>query len=251
VTIVNKSSGSRAGSRVAVVLALALAALGVALGVWQLNRADEKEHLTELRQTRTDWAVLGRPSPLSGQAGKSLAWQSGLQPSDLDQQRVLLDGEWLHDRTIALDNRAWEGRPGVHVLTPLRLPDASIVWVNRGWMPKPPGMGPAPEMPRAERPEKIEGVALASVMRRVELSSSPDQLRQGRLWQNFDWDAAQDWIPGKVWPVIVWQTSDNGDGLLRRVPEVKDDVPKHLGYALQWFLLTALALFFAWRLRPQ
>ena len=29
------------------------------------------------------------------------------------------------------------------------------------------------------------------------------------------------------------------------------DVPKHMGYAAQWFLLTALALFFAWRLRPR
>ncbi len=92
---------------------------------------------------------------------------------------------------------------------------------------------------------------LGSVMRRMELSSNPAQLRQGRLWQNFDWDAAQEWLPGDAWPVIAWQTSDNDDGLARAVPEVRSDVSKHMGYAIQWFLLTALALFFAWRLRPR
>lgn len=233
-------------------VALALALVGVALGVWQLNRAEEKRHLTELRETRTNSMALGLSSTGAKPQGMSaMAWSNSLAPSDFDQQRVLLKGTWIHERSIALDNRAWNGRPGVHVLTPLRLPDESLVWVNRGWMPKAPGAGPAPKMPAAANPQELEGVALASVMRRVELSSSPDQLRQGQLWQNFDWDAAQQWIPGKVWPVIVWQTSDNGDGLLRRVPEVTDDVPKHLGYALQWFLLTALALFFAWRLRPR
>jgi cytochrome oxidase assembly protein ShyY1 len=57
-------------------------------------------------------------------------------------------------------------------------------------------------------------------------------------------------MPAETWPVIVWQTSENGDGLRRRVPEVTGDVPKHLGYALQWFLMGLVALFFAWRLRP-
>jgi cytochrome oxidase assembly protein ShyY1 len=97
----------------------------------------------------------------------------------------------------------------------------------------------------------MAGVALASVMRRMELSSAPQDLRDGNVWQNFDWDAANTWLKGNVWPVIVWQADDTADGLRRKLPEVSSDVPKHLGYALQWFLMSAAALFFAWRLRPQ
>jgi surfeit locus 1 family protein len=186
VTIVNKSSRSRASSLLAVGVALVLAMVGVALGVWQLNRAEEKRHLTELRETRTNSTALGQSSSGAKPQGMTaMAWSNSLAPSDLDQQRVLLKGTWIHERSIALDNRAWEGRPGVHVLTPLRLPDDSLIWVNRGWMPKAPGAGPAPKMPAAVNPQELEGVALASVMRRVELSSSPEQLRQGRaacLW---------------------------------------------------------------------
>jgi surfeit locus 1 family protein len=154
------------------------------------------------------------------------------------------------DQSIALDNRAWDGRAGVHVLTPLRLGDQSIVWVNRGWMEKAPGLQTVafpPAIPAVDLP----GVALASVMRRMELSRNETTLRQGTVWQNFDWESAAQRVKGNVWPVIVWQTGENSDGLLRRLPELSSDVPKHLGYAAQWFLLASVALFFGWRLRPR
>ncbi len=229
---------------IAVAVALSLAILGVGLGVWQLGRADDKRSMVNARLERQLALALGLDQP----------WKPGLAAQSLDQQVVTLTGRWRHDKSIVLDNRAWEGRAGVHVLTPLQLPDKSLVWVNRGWAPKAPGAlapGEFKTPPLANDPNAMTGVALASVMRRIELSDDPQQLRQGLVWQNFDWTLAQQRVSGNVWPVIVWQTSDNADGLLRRVPEVASDVPKHLGYALQWFLMSAVALFFAWRLKPR
>ena len=232
---------SRRGAWLAVIVALLLAALGVGLGVWQLGRAQEKQ---DLMDRRLDRASLMEP-------GEVRRWQPNFTADDLDQQRVRITGRWLHDKTIALDNRARDGQAGVHVLTPVLLTDLSILWVNRGWLTKPPGVLTLPAIPVPNDPVALEAVMLGSVMKRMELSSNPEQLRQGRLWQNFDWDAAEAWLPGDAWPVIAWQVEDNGDGLARAVPEVRSDVPKHMGYAAQWFLLTALALFFAWRLRPR
>lgn len=226
---------------IAVVVALALAALGVGLGFWQLGRADEKQAMVDLRSERDRDVAIGDAMP----------WRDGLSAQSLDQQRVLLTGLWLTDKSIALDNRAWEGQAGVHVLTPLQLKDGSLVWVNRGWWPKPPGVTQVDLPSPAGDAVGLPGVAQASVMRRMELSSAPQDLRQGRVWQNFDWAAARTWLSGNTWPVIVWQTGDTADGLRRKVPEVSSDVPKHLGYALQWFLMSAAALFFAWRLRPK
>ena len=159
-------------------MAIALAVLAIALGVWQLGRASDKQAMMDLRSARQDAFMLGR----------ELRWRTDIKSEMLDQQRVTLQGQWLGDASVALDNRAWEGRPGVHVLTPMRLADGSLVWVNRGWAPKAPGVTefriPQPDTKAA----LIEGVALASVMRRMELSSDPASLRQGNLWQNFDWD---------------------------------------------------------------
>jgi surfeit locus 1 family protein len=236
--MVNKS-GWRAW--IAVAVALGLTGLGIGLGIWQLGRADEKQAMMDLRAARDHVVALG----------KELRWQPDHSPALLDQQRVHLTGRWLADKSIALDNRAWDGQAGVHVLTPLRLQDGSVVWVNRGWWPKPPGVAQADLPPPAGDANGLSGVALASVMRRLELSSAPQDLRQGNVWQNFDWGAARAWLAGDVWPVIVWQTAESDDGLRRKLPEVSNDVPKHLGYALQWFLMSAAALFFAWRLRPK
>jgi surfeit locus 1 family protein len=232
---------SRWGAWLAVVVALLLAVAGIGLGVWQLGRAQEKQ---DLMDRRLDRANLMEP-------GEVRRWQPTVTADDLDQQRIRITGRWLHDKTIALDNRARDGQAGVHILTPVLLNDLSILWVNRGWLAKPPGVMTLPAIPVPTDPVGLEAVMLGSVMKRMELSSNPDQLRQGPLWQNFDWDAAEAWLPGDAWPVIAWQISDNGDGLVRAIPEVRSDVPKHMGYATQWFLLTALALFFAWRLRPR
>lgn len=235
---------SHAGARwLAVVVAVGLAVTAVNLGVWQLGRADEKQQLMDRRALRTEPLLLGQ-APGAG------LWSSAVTADALDQQHVVLRGQWLHDRSVALDNRAWDGRAGVHVLTPLQLGDHSIVWVNRGWMEKAPGLQ-AVAFPSAPPAADLAGVALASVMRRLELTRDETGLRQGAVWQNFDWESAAKRVGGRVWPVIVWQTGDNQDGLLRRLPEVSSDVPKHLGYAAQWFLLATVALFFGWRLRPR
>jgi surfeit locus 1 family protein len=231
---------SRVRSWGAVVVFLGLAATAIHLGVWQLGRADEKQALIDLRAKRTEPLEMG---------STLLIWRTDRNAEDLDQQRVLITGRWRFDQSVALDNRAWEGRAGAHVLTPVVLADGSHVWVNRGWMPKPPGVNQV-DIAAAPDPVRLQGMALASVMKRIELTRQDPTILPGNVWQNFDWQASGQRIGASVWPVIVWQTSDNNDGLLRKLPEVNSDVPKHLGYALQWFLIFLACLFFAWRLRP-
>ena len=231
---------------IATVAATAIAAVAMALCVWQLGRAQEKQQWMDLRASRASTVALG----------DELRWSAERSAQSLDQQRVLLTGRWIMNKSIALDNRLQDGRAGVHVLTPLLLNDQSVIWVNRGWMARLPGAGALQDPPRAADPVALQGVAVASAMQRKELTTDPKLLRAGNLWQNFDWNEAAEWMgnsnPGRhVWPVIVWQTSDNADGLKRRLPEVSSDVPKHLGYALQWAFLCVAALFFAWRLRPK
>ena len=225
----------------AVIVFLGLAATAIQLGLWQLSRADEKRAMIDLRAGRQTPAAWGSPeSP----------WKNGIAARDLDQQRVVLTGTWLHSASIALDNRAWEGRAGVHVLSPLVLADSSRVWVNRGWMPKLPGVNQV-VIPAASDAVRLEGLALASVMKRIELGKQGPGQAADNVWQNFDWQASQQRIgDDRVWPVIVWQISETSDGLMRRLPEVEDDVSKHLGYAAQWFLICLACLFFAFRLRP-
>eukprot|EP01030_Chromulinospumella_sphaerica_P005789 gene5789-5664_t len=48
---------------------------------------------------------------------------------------VTLQGRWLPEHTVYLDNRQMQGRPGFYVVTPLLLPDEkTVVLVQRGWV---------------------------------------------------------------------------------------------------------------------
>jgi len=91
----------------AVIVFLGLAATAIQLGLWQLGRADEKQAMIDLRADRQAPAALGSPDR---------PWRVGIGPLDLDQQRVMLTGKWLLAESVALDNRAWEGRAGVPAL---------------------------------------------------------------------------------------------------------------------------------------
>lgn len=236
---------------------LLLAALGLGLGIWQWQRSLYKLTLVEKRaQTHATVLALGRD--------EDARWNGQMAAQDWDQRPVSLNGVWMGDRQVYLDNRAHDGLAGVHVLAPMALPDGSVAWVNRGWAPKMPGTavgqgaevfvtGQAYRPP--EGPQTLLAVGQASLMRRIELTQDPSILRQGALWQNFDDDAARQWLQRSqphsppVWPVIFWQTNDAADGLTRSLPKLSNDaVAVHRGYALQWWLLTIVALFFAWRL---
>ncbi len=243
-------------------MALLVTLLTMSLGFWQWNRSLEKQAIFEAIERQAHQSRTQAPS-----LGRSLLWQLGRPAQDLDRREVVIRGEWLPDTTFYLDNRLLNGRPGVNVLTAMALPDQSLVWVNRGWAPKPPGL----DNPRAQSlmsggqhlPEQvtadIRAIGLASLLQRLELSSDPQSLRQGALWQNVDWEAATQRVTNsaalktthrdRVWPLIFWQTSDSPDGLLRQVPAPPSDaVDKHRGYAFQWWMMSLAALVFAWRL---
>ena len=251
---------TRIRPNVASLTCLLLAALGLALGIWQWQRSLYKQDLADRRDRAVAQAAASRPAVVGAEA----LWEKDLDPIAWDQRPVVLEGLWQSDRQIYLDNRAFEGRAGVHVLAPLVLADGSLAWVNRGWAPKPPG-ATTPDLtgfiegqlhrPPSDASVRIAATGQASTMRRLELTRDPAVLRQGALWQNFDGEAAQQWIastgrdPSRVWPLIFWQTEAPSEGLGLAVPNIRaDDVAMHRGYALQWWLLMAVALFFAWRL---
>ena len=245
---------------------LVVASLTLALGLWQWGRGLEKAALAE-KASLLGAASTGLGAVVWAPGGESARWRADSLASEMDRRVATLVGRWLPGKTIYLDNRAHEGVAGVHVLTPVELLDGSIAWVNRGWARKAPGQAER-RLREFESGElfaplsgdanvTIEAVAMASLMRRIELQSAEATLRSGALWQNFDPTAAASWLtgsmtsdPARTWPVIFWQTSEEVDDLIRRIPTPnREDIAKHEGYAIQWWLMTLVALVFGWRLR--
>ena len=215
-------------------LLLALAAAGATarLGVWQLDRAAQKEALQALMQARA------AAPPLDADA---FARYCCADPAALHYRPVRLRGTWLPQHNVWLENRQMKGRPGFYLVTPLRLEGrAEAVLVQRGWAPRDADdRVRLASVPSAAGPVEIDGVIAPPPARLYEFAASAS----GVIRQNLDLPAFATETGLALLPVSVLQHDLPGgvaDGLLRDWPLPAVDVQKHYGYAFQWFALAAL-----------
>src|SRR5690606_40022867 len=66
---------------------------------------------------------------------------------------------------------------------------------------------------------------------------------RGAVWQNLTIDRFVQHRALQVQPVVVEQTSDAGDGLVRDWPKPDFGIEKHYSYAAQWFIFCGLIMF--------
>ena len=253
--------------RAVLVATVLVVALTARLGIWQLDRAQQKLDLQARMQSRADLPLLPA-ADLARDAGTA-----SLQ----HYRRITLRGHWLADRTVYLDNRQMNARQGFFVLTPLQLASGGAVLVQRGWMPR--DFNDRTKLAALPTPS---GEVLVS----GRIAPPPSKLfalagvDQGPIRQNLDLEAFASENRLTLRPLSVQQTEParqaelpapltaepaNGasaepaagpavaatpladDGLLRLWPAVAVDVSKHHGYAFQWFALSALtAGLFVW-----
>ncbi len=210
-------------------------ALTVRLGFWQLSRAAEKEARHAAIVAQMTAPVLDTAALLA-------------QAAYFEQlhRRVELQGEWLPEHTVYLDNRPMNGRAGFWVLTPLQLNATTRVLVQRGWVPR--HQLDRTLLPNIQTPlglVQVRGriapppshlMALSSEPEATDAASKPSKIRQNL---NLETYALQS---GGMFSAVVLQTDAASDGLLRDWPEIAAGVEKNLAYAFQWFALAAMQL---------
>lgn len=223
---------NRAAPLAVLLAALALAALAARLGWWQLDRAAQKQALQAAVDARRDAPVLPQAELARDEAAAA----------GQHHRRTVLEGRWLDEHTVWLDNRQMRGRPGFFVVTPLMLADGSAVLVQRGWQPR-----DAADRTRVLRPSAPAGpVRLAG-----RIAPPPARLyefeaaEKGPIRQNLELSTFARETGLVLRPLSVQQLDDPGqpeDGLLRDWPAPAAGVHKHHGYAFQWFALSVLTV---------
>lgn len=107
----------------AVVAAVAVSVFA-ALGVWQLGRHHERERADAGKRARRDLARVELTDGLLSLPAESLDWR-----------RARASGRFDYGAEIILRSRAYNGIPGVYVVTPLVLSAGGRLPVLRGWLP--------------------------------------------------------------------------------------------------------------------
>jgi len=195
----------------------ALVLLTALLGVWQLWRAQQKQILLN--------------EITAQQSLPELAWSQGIPPP----WRVLrLEGQWLNQAEIMLDQRVLDGRVGYHLITPFQLKDGGIIMVNRGWWSPGERINPplATGLPR---------VVVQPLPRFFELD---DAVIQGRVFQNLDFGRFAAWAHLPL-PVAYGIATEAPLGIQALKTNPPLAVERHLAYALSWWCMSGLG-FFLW-----
>lgn len=209
------------------VAALAAIALAVSLGNWQSRRAEEKIALGRELDDAARQAVLALPS-------------RPVDAHDYEFRSISVRGEYSAKHTILLDNRVLRGSAGYQVLTPLRIAGGdTYVLVNRGWVAAGVRRDRLPQIQTPAAIATVEGIAIVPGSRIFELDAKTEE---GIVWQNLVLARYAKWSGLELQPIVLQQTSDAADGLVRAWGRPDTGADLHRGYAFQWYALATTLL---------
>ena len=211
-------------------LAACLAVLAwafVNLGLWQLDRLDQRRAKNETVQTHENSPVVDWASVFTGPISDGQAWQ-----------RVTATGTFDAEHQFVVRYRSNAGQTGYEIVTPLRT-TAGTVLVSRGFAERPK----AQDFPAIAPPPPIGHVSLTGYVRRSEVGDSdattPYQgqvrlINAAALGATLPYPVADGYIS------LLTVTPAQPAGLTPvRPPELTEG--NHFSYALQWFTFALLA----------
>jgi surfeit locus 1 family protein len=208
--------------------ALAGFAVLIGLGTWQVERLHWKEGLIAERTAATSAPPVALPR--SVQAARPLAFR-----------RVQINGVFLHDREIpvhAIERRS--GGAGYLVLTPLRLEDGSVVFVERGWVPTDKRDAGTRAQGNLPGEVSVEGLLrLAPAGKPSWFVPANDPGRGEWFWIELPALARAAGVPEAL-PFYVEAEATPNPGGLPLGGQANTDLPNdHLQYAVTWYALAA------------
>ena len=205
----------------------------ISLGLWQLDRAEEKQQIEKNVNAADNKAPL-----LLNDSGTIDLIAEVYRPAKLV-------GRFDNQRQYLWDNKTHQGRPGYHVLTPFVLEgiDAAVM-VNRGWVPMLGRRDQLPEIAVESDKITISGV-IKNPSNTIQLAKRLNQKGTDypHVFQAFEPSVFASELELTLLPVMIELAPTEQFGYIRDWKPYFGKIEKHNGYALQWFLMALIALF--------
>jgi len=210
---------------------LCLSPLLLWLGMWQLDREQEKIQLQTDYERRQEAVAV----PLS-----SVDWGR----SDLAFLKVAVDGHYDNEHAWLLDNRTHEGKIGYELLTPFQSSSGQWLVVNRGWIAAGATRNDLPNLNDISGEVRIQGVIHVPSAQPFMLgdddaaySGSWPQVIQSEDVQRMSASFGQSLLPYSI------RLLPGSPGLEQSNWQAINMLPeKHRAYAVQWFTMLAVLL---------
>jgi len=201
------------------VAGLIFVAVFVSLGLWQLDRAAQKNALLALFDGGAPYARVSDYGSLTR------------------FDRIEVSGHYLTNRQILIDNIVQSGRQGYFVITPFQ-PDSGqpLLLVNRGWTGKVAGAPPMIDVGQESRTLRgLVGQLPRVGIRPGEAFAGADEWPGVAVYPSRAEVSAQ--LGEALLPVVLLLAADENDGYLRHWQPDQSGPMTHYGYAFQWFAM--------------
>lgn len=207
---------------------LCILPLLIALGIWQLNRAEEKKALLILQENsqHTDRLILTEKMSQNVEA--------------ILYKNINTTGHYDIEHQYLLDNQVHQGKVGYFILTPFLLKnEKKAVLVNRGWLPLGKTRNDKPDININGEQRSINGRInrFPSVGFKLKGAEIPTKTWPS-IVQIVDTQIISHQLGYELMPFQIELDKTEADGYTR---DWRTDSPmppeKHVAYAVQWFLL--------------
>jgi surfeit locus 1 family protein len=198
----------------------------ISLGVWQLNRAAEKEALDQQYHTQQQLPPVALDAEILAQLS--------------DFRRIVAEGKFDGDHTWLLDNKQRGGRVGFEVISPFQLSDGTWLLVNRGWIAGTGQRDQLPAIPQLSGTQTLFG-QIVSLSHHPLLDASAQTDEWPRIIMALDTWAMSAQLERPLANRIVQLDEASPGALTTDWQPIPLSATKHRGYAFQWFAM-ALAL---------
>jgi surfeit locus 1 family protein len=213
-------------------LAAAAVAGMIRLGIWQLDRLEQRREFNSRVTAQMEAPALSLPDQLP---------QDVSSLYNMEYREVSTSGEYDFQHEVLLRNQAWEGQPGYHLITPLRLSGTpNAILVDRGFVTLEEGKPEARAKYIQDGPVHVSGILRRPVIPRYfgvpDPTLAPGETRLD-AWNAIRLDRIQEQTGYPLLPVYLLAAPDPAHQGPPYSSLEEPDLSEgpHMGYALQWF----------------
>ena len=235
-TLCGRAERMTRGRVIGTIIVLLVVVTCVRLGLWQLDRLQQKRTRNAALVERTTEPAVA----ISGAVRDS---------TGLINRRAVAHGHYDNERSIVLPGRSYRGSPGVQLLTPLLIPDAPALLVQRGWVPTADAATIPFEAFAVDTAVALDGIILPFLGADNTLAVRAGDVQPAdtfrRVWYAIDEERLRAQYPYPLLPFRL-QLVPGANSRAAGYPLAQDastlDEGPHLGYAIQWFSFALIFL---------
>jgi len=210
----------------------------LSLAYWQSGRIEEKQALQLHYDTMLSEAALNLNDISDFETLANMTWQP-----------VRVHGEFLKPYQFLLDSQVYQGKPGYHVIAPLRIDGSDhIILVNRGWIAAGNNRRDIPNIAEITETQPIQG-QLAKPKSTMPGFENTDISDPVQLFINLE--ALSVRIGAPIAPMLIQLDVRATGSLPREWPKYDAKIEMHEFYVIHWliaaFLSVLLYVYFAYK----